>query len=146
MNELRELIGVERSLERVASALHFGAKQLGPPVTGAMHITCADESEHECIGAFQRGFVHYMLPPLKFAQASPFRLANLGGVYEWGAIRIAEHHYATEASHRDYKLLMVKVNAHVAATQDAGSRPTPAACSTRFRAASTSSIRTTPRR
>lgn len=79
-----------------------------------MHITCADETEHECATAFQHGFAQYVLPPLKFAQNSPFRLANLGGRYEWGAVAIAEEHYATEASKAAWKLLVVKVNAHVA--------------------------------
>lgn len=70
--------------------------------------------------AFTRGFVQYLLPPLKFAQHSAFRISNLGNRYEWGAIRVAEQHYATMASEKAYKLMVVKVNAHVGIGQDTG--------------------------
>ncbi len=113
-DSLREAVGRERSVRSVCQALHFGVSELGSPSVGAMHITCADESEHECVTAFQLGFAQYVLPALKFAQQSPFRLANLGGRYEWGALPIAEDHYATEGSKTGWKLLVVKVNSHVA--------------------------------
>jgi len=81
---------------------------------GAVHVTCADESEQECCEAFQRGFVHYMLPALKFAHQSAFRLANLGGRYEWGAVRLAEQNFTTPQARAGQKLIVVKLNAHVA--------------------------------
>lgn len=111
---LRAAVGRERSVRSVCQGLHLGVSELGAPAVGAMHVTCADESEHECVTAFQTGFAQYVLPALKFAQQSPFRLANLGGRYEWGAVPIAEDHYATESSRAAWKLLVVKVNAHVA--------------------------------
>lgn len=113
MDHLRELVGVERSVSGVSQAMHILVTGLHAPVVGTMHITCADESETECVNAFQRGFVRYFVPALKVAEHSSFRLANLGGRYEWGAIRIAEQHYATAESYTTYKLLVVKLNSHV---------------------------------
>jgi hypothetical protein len=84
-----------------------------PHKVGAMHITCADESEHECVSAFQRCFVKYALPSLKFAQQSAFRIANLGGRYDWGAVRIAEQHFAKADGGGSHTLMVVKVNSHV---------------------------------
>ena len=114
MDRLRQLVGHEKSLKEVTQTLYFSADSLGSAAAGAMHITCADESERECADAFQHGFVRYMLPPLKVDSASTFRLANLGGRYEWGAVRIAEAHFATREAGDRFKLLVVKINAHVA--------------------------------
>ena len=119
MERLRALVGIERSVAGVSQALHFAVSADKPAVVRAMHITCADEAEHECAQAFQQGFVQYVVPPLKFAERSAFRIANLGGRYEWGAIRIAEEHYATTDSQRSGKLLVIKVNAHVGIHEDA---------------------------
>jgi len=58
MEQLRELVGRERSLREVAEALHFLAVDLAAAAVGAMLVTCADETEHECVEAFQHGFVH----------------------------------------------------------------------------------------
>lgn len=113
MNQLKDIVGTERSLEGVCQAIHHSVMERQPKLVGAMHITCADESEFECIGAFQRGVVKYMLPSLKFAEQSAFRLASLGGRYEWGAVRIAEQHYFDADDSNSRKLLVVKVNAHV---------------------------------
>lgn len=114
MERLRELIGAERSVRGVSQVLHLVTSELHAPVVGAMLITCADESETECADAFHRGFVRYVVPPLKFGERAAFRIANLGGRYEWGAVRLAEAHYATPESRKSHKLLVVKVNAHVA--------------------------------
>jgi hypothetical protein len=113
MDQLKNLVGAERSLEGVCQTIHLSAVERSPSAVGAMHITCADEAEHECVSAFQRGFVNFMLPPLKFAQQSAFRIANLGGRYDWGAVRIAEQNYAGAAPPNRRKLLVIKVNSHV---------------------------------
>jgi hypothetical protein len=84
-------------------------------------VTCADESEWECIDSFQRTFVDPLLPSLKFARKAPFRLSNLGARYEPGAVAVAEHHFATPESGQTFKVLLIKINAHVA-TEGAGSR------------------------
>jgi len=107
---LAALIGKERSLNNVTQALHFFATALRPKTVGAVHVTCADESEMECVEAFQTGFAHYLLPPLKFARRALMRLANLGGQYEWGTIRIADAHYRAPDG---FKLIVVKINGHV---------------------------------
>ncbi len=119
MQRLREIVGLERSLEQVSRVLCLVAERLRPPVVGAMHITCGDESEFECVNAFQRGFAQYLLPQMKFANQSAFRLANLGGRYEWTAIRIVEEHFASRESEAAYKLLVVKINSHVAVAETA---------------------------
>ncbi len=120
MDRLRDLVGVERSVTGVSQALHLAVAERRPPTVGAMHITCADESENECVQAFLKGFVQYVVPPLKFGERSAVRIANLGGRYEWGAIRIAEQHYALVESGGADKLLVVKVNAHVAGQRERG--------------------------
>jgi hypothetical protein len=125
LERLTGLIGKERALDEVTQTLHFLANGLRPDTVGAIHVTCADESELECVEAFQKGFAHYLLPPIKFALRAPMRLANLGGQYEWGAVRIAEQHYATSESRAGFKLLVVKINAHVGVlAADASAQPT----------------------
>jgi hypothetical protein len=113
MEELYRLLGQEMDSEELCRALYFAARGIDSPVVGAVHITCADEAERKCTEAFQQHFSQYLLPELKFGERSHFRLANLGGRYEWGAVRIAEEHFATEASREAFKLLVVKVNSHV---------------------------------
>jgi|GEM_PF-762151 len=122
MEQLKDIVGAERSLEGVCQAIHMSAVERHPQIVGAMHITCADESERECVTAFQRCFVSYMLPSLKFAQQSAFRLANLGGRYDWGAVRIAEDHYVNVPNASPRRLIVVKVNAHVGTIEADGKR------------------------
>ncbi len=114
VDRLRKLIGRERSMSEVCQCLHFIATGTNPSAVGALQVTCADETEYECVGVFQKKFVHFVLPKLKFSQHAPMRLANLGARYEWGGIRIAEAHYATPESHDGFKLMVVKVNSHTA--------------------------------
>ena len=113
MDNLTTVIGRELGLDEVARHLYGFASQLHAPVVGAIHVTCSDESERECVDVFQRSFADYLLPSLKFGERSPFRIANLGGRYEWNAIRIADEHYSTAAARKGFKLLVVKVNSHV---------------------------------
>ncbi len=108
-----ELIGKERRLEDVTRAMRGYVQELRPPVVGAMQVTCSDEAERECIEDFQRNFVRYLLPSLKFSSKASFQVATLGGRYEWGSVRIAEDHYAMARGADAWKLLLVKVNAHV---------------------------------
>ena len=120
MDQLKQIVGVEHGLEGVCNAIHMSVVGRIPSVVGAMHITCADESEHECVTAFQKGFVNLLLPQLKFAQQSAFRIANLGGRYDWGAVRIAEDHYAAAETVPVKKVLVGKVNSHVGVIEDHG--------------------------
>lgn len=110
---LYDLLGVEKELNEAARILRHYAQSEKPPVIGAMHITCSDEAERECVEAFQRNFVRYLLPSLKFSSKAAFRTSNLGGRYEWGSVRIAEDHFALAKGAAEWKLLVVKINAHV---------------------------------
>ena len=114
MTRLHDLIGVECELGRVGDALRQFAQEVAAPVVGAYHVTCSDEAERECAEALQRWFVREVLPELKPDNRAPFRSINLGGRYEWGAVRVAEQHFATPAARGAFKLLLVKINAHVA--------------------------------
>jgi hypothetical protein len=117
LDKLRKLVGRERSMREVCQCLHFFATGISPSAVGALQVTCADETEFECVGVFQKKFVHFVLPRLKFAQQAPLRLANLGGRYEWGAIRVAEKHFATPDSRDGFKLMVVKVNSHTSKSE-----------------------------
>ena len=110
-----EILGVEKPQAEVARLLRYLVQAEKPPVVGALHLTCADEAEKECVDAFQRDFVRYLLPTLKLSERSPFRLANLGARYEWGAAPIAEEHFSLARGAEKWKLLLIKINAHVAA-------------------------------
>jgi hypothetical protein len=108
-------------LQDASAALCRLTAALGAPVVGAFHVTCADETEAECLGAFQDSFANALLPELKFARRAPFHLATLGARYEPGALAIAEQHFATTDAAHAFKVLFVKLNAHVA-VEGAGSR------------------------
>ena len=103
-------------------SLRYYVQSLGPPVVGAAHVTCSDEAERECVDAFQRGFVQYLLPTVKFSSRAAFRVANLGGRYEWGAVPIAEDHYALASGAERWKLVLVKLNAHVSVEGEGASQ------------------------
>lgn len=120
MSDIRSLIGKEVDLPRVARAIRICAEDIDTPVAGGYHITCSDESEWESAEIFDRLFAQQMLPRLKMDRAAVFRTMNLGGRYETGAIHIAEKHFATFASRQSAKVMVVKVNSHVAVTRRAG--------------------------
>lgn len=114
MGKLREIIGTEQDFDQVSRALRQQVERERPPVVGALLVTCSDESERECIDAFQHGFVDALLPDFKLWSKSAFRSANLGARYEWGAVRVAEQHFATHSARTQFKTVVVKINAHVA--------------------------------
>jgi hypothetical protein len=114
MKALYPLIGRERSQREVALAASVAARAQRASLFGALQVTCSDETEGACVEAFHQGFVQHLLPPLRFGQRAAFRIANLGGRYEWGAVRIANAHFVAPEASETGKLLMVKVNAHVA--------------------------------
>jgi hypothetical protein len=123
MEQLHRTIGRERSLRELTQMLYFDVRGQSDAVVGAVHVTCADEAESECVEAFQQGFVQYLLPELKFARRSAMRVSNLGGRYEWGAIGIADMHFTAPATARSAsRLMVIKINAHVALeeTDDSG--------------------------
>jgi len=120
MGRLEELVGVETDLARVGGIVRDFARTLAAPVVGAYHVTCSDESERECAEAFQHSFSERALPALKRGCRAAFRSANLGARYEIGAIHVAEQHFATVESQASFKLMVLKINAHVAARKEPG--------------------------
>ncbi len=117
MKQLLELLGAEHAFAHVCAELRSAVRTLAPSAVGALQITCVDESEHECAEAFQRSFAQEMLPRLKYGSHVPMRIANPGGRYEWGAAGIAEDHFAIPASEHGFKVVVVKINSHVAVTR-----------------------------
>ncbi len=115
VNTLRQIIGLETDPARVNAALCQCVRQTGAPVVGALTVTCSDESELECSLIFQRQFVARLLPELKSGVQAPLRTCNLGARHEPGSLSIAEHHFATPAAREAFKVLLVKINGHVAA-------------------------------
>ncbi|HOO16455.1 MAG TPA: hypothetical protein PK920_06600 [Phycisphaerae bacterium] len=114
VDQLKAMLGREHGLDDVNLALRDYISRLSPPAVGALHVTCADESEFECVESFQRWIVEPLLPNLHFTEKAPFRLANLGGRYEFGAVPVAEAHFATPESRQSFKVMIVKISAHVA--------------------------------
>jgi hypothetical protein len=115
MEHLYWAIGRERALRELTQMLYFDVRSHTDHLVGALHVTCADETEAECAEAFQQGFVQYLLPQLKFARRSAMRVSNLGGRYEWGSIGIADMHFALpETITPPPRLMVIKINAHVA--------------------------------
>ncbi len=113
VDDLHKLIGHDVSLRQVSDRILQFAQELSPAAVGAHQINCSDESERECVETFHDVVVRPLLPKLKYWAQSSFRTVNLGSRYERGSIAIAEDHYATEASKASFKLLIVKLNAHV---------------------------------
>jgi len=119
MNPLHDFVGAEAGLPEVARAVLGLGRSFDVAVVGGYHVTCSDETEGEVAEVFDKVLVETMLPALKPERRAAFRTMNLGGRYEPGAIRIAEHHYATRASGGRAKVMVVKINSHVAARSTA---------------------------
>ena len=122
IEHLEKLIGVEHRLDEVNYALKFAVRGVRPAAVGAHHIVCSDETERPCAESFQRCLVADMIPRLKPGCHSAFRTANLGARYEWHSLRIAEEHFATPMAKDSFKVLVVKLNSHVAACKHEGKR------------------------
>jgi len=114
MTKLHDLIGVEHRLESIGGALCEFVAERRPAIVGAYHLACSDETERECAESFHRWFAGRMLPDLKPANRAVFRTVNLGARYESSAIRVAEEHYAPPVPPGAIKLLVAKINSHVA--------------------------------
>ena len=114
VDQLLSLIGRETDPARVCAGLREYARGGRFPIVGAYEVVCSDEVERESESVFHRLFVQQTLPPLKSGSRAVFRTVNLGSRYEPGAIQIAEDHYATPESEKTAKLMVVKINAHVA--------------------------------
>ena len=113
MDRIAQLLGREVDVDTVGRALYADAGELQASIVGGVLITCSDESERQVRDAFQRNFAEHLLPSLKFGERSFFRLANLGGRYETGAVEIARQHYSPDDAGKGFGLLVVKINSHV---------------------------------
>lgn len=120
IDEIAPLIGVEQALDQVNYALKSAVRSLNANVVGALQVTCSDEAEREAAESFQRCFTQDLLPRLKHGQRAPFRTACLGGRYDWGSVRVAESNFAADLSDKDYKVMLVRINAHCAAHREHG--------------------------
>ncbi len=120
MQQIQDLIGKEVNLDACNRVLRDYAQKQRAAAVGAVHVTCSDECEREQVESFQHWFADALLPELKFSARAPFRSANLGARYEWGALRIAEEHFAIASSADSFKVLLVKLNSHVAVLSSNG--------------------------
>jgi hypothetical protein len=118
MQRVAQLLGREADVDTVGRALYADAGEFQASIVGGVLVTCSDESERQVRDAFQRNFAEHLLPSLKFGERSFFRLANLGGRYETGAVGIAQQHYSTDPAGKGFGLLVVKVNSHVCVERD----------------------------
>lgn len=107
-------LGTARDLDESVRTLKYAIQTWRPPVVGALHVTCSDEAEQECADSFQQWFVRDLLPGTRTGRRAPFRCANLGARYEWGATAIAEQHYACARPGHAFKAMLIKIDAHVA--------------------------------
>jgi hypothetical protein len=120
MDTFTSLIGKECDLDHVNDALREHLQSLGRATVGALHVTCSDEAEYECVKSFQERVVRYLLPELKYFQKLPMNTTSLGGRYEWGSVAVAEDHYAQAGASKERLILVVKINTHVALEQTEG--------------------------
>jgi hypothetical protein len=114
VDQLLSLLGRETDPARVCAGLREYARLGKFPVVGAHQITCSDEVERESESIFHRLFARQTLPALESGSGAAFSTVNLGARYEPGGAQIGEHHYATPESEKTAKLMVVKINAHVA--------------------------------
>lgn len=112
-----EALGTEAALVDGARSLGAWVKSLRMRAVGAHLLTCSDETESEAAQTFDRHFVRHLLPNLHAFDKAPFRSANLGGRYEWGSLAITEEHFARAKHAQSGKVVVLKVNAHVAVEQ-----------------------------
>ncbi|MBN2022945.1 MAG: hypothetical protein JW809_09125 [Pirellulales bacterium] len=111
---MKQLIGRETELAWVGRAIRQLAEGFNLPAVGAYLVSCSDETERECAEVFNQYLAQPLLPVLKDGCRAAFHTTNLGARYEPGAIRVVEEHYTTPAARETTKLLVVKINAHVA--------------------------------
>lgn len=112
MKRLYALLGSEHEPAAVGRELRAVVRSLSPATVGAGLLHCSDESEQESVDAFQHTFAQDLLPRLKYGSRAPFRMANPGARYEWGAALIAEDHFATAESASGFKVVVAKINGH----------------------------------
>jgi hypothetical protein len=120
VDTLKRFVAKEHRLDDVSTGIRDWVRSLNPSSVGAHQINCSDECERECVDSFHNLVVRPLLPALKYWTSSSFRTVNLGGRYETGSVGIAEEHYTTKEAAQGFKVLVVKLNAHVSVHNDPG--------------------------
>ena len=115
ISDLIDMVGRECVMNELSGKLYDVVRDMKPGVVGAMHLTCADETEYECAQAFRTQFTRRLLPQLKSGHQTAFRLSNLGARYEPGSIGLTEDHFnlPRDGEEGGYKVIVAKLNAHV---------------------------------
>lgn len=111
---LDEVVGRELELGLLTTRLAEVVRAAAFPTVGMVHITCADEAQHRVVGKVQQLLVEPHVTPMASGERTAFRLQNLGGHHEFGALSIAEDHWA--GAHDELagpKLMVVRVDSHV---------------------------------
>jgi len=126
---LAAITGRELELGLLSTTLSDVVGEVTWPTIGAVHITCADEAQQRVIDKVQELLVEPHVTPMASGERTAFRLVNLGGHHEFGALAIAEDHWAGghDTDHGP-KLMVVRADAHVGVDHD----PTGAAVYGRF--------------
>ncbi len=120
VDTLKRFVAKEHRLDDVSTGIRDWVRSLKPNSVGAHQINCSDECERECVESFHKIVVRPLLPALKYWTRSSFRTVNLGGRYEMGSVGIAEEHYTTKEAAQGFKVLVVKLNAHVSVHNEPG--------------------------
>lgn len=116
---LAALVGRELELGLLSGAISDSVGTTTAATVGAVHITCADEAQHRVIEKVQELIVEPHVTPMASGERTAFRLINLGGHHEGGALDIAEDHWAgAHDPATGPKVMLVRVDAHVGVDDD----------------------------
>ncbi|MFG0319936.1 MAG: hypothetical protein ACF8XB_21875 [Planctomycetota bacterium JB042] len=118
LSNLAELFGREHDSGSIHRELKYKAYGTSAGAVGAVLVCCSDEALNETSDGFVRGFTSEMLPSLKRGLRAPFRNITPGGVYTWGAARIAIGNFSHAVPSDSFLLLVTKVEAHTAVERD----------------------------
>lgn len=114
LTPLGEVLGTELTVGLLSERLGRVVASAEWPALGVVHMTCADEAQQQIIDRVQRHLVEPHATPMASGERNAFRLINLGGHYEMGALDIAENHWAgAHDASRGPKLMVVRADAHV---------------------------------
>ena len=122
--DLEAIVGRELELGLLSGVLSDTVGAVDVETVGAVHITCADEAQHRVIEKVQELLVERHVTPMASGEHTIFRLINLGGYHEMGALDIAENHWAgAHDPATGSKLMVVRVDAHVGVDADPAGAP-----------------------
>lgn len=124
ISALEKVIGHELELGQLSTTISHTIATSPAATVGAVHVTCADEAQHRVIEKVQELIIEPHVTPMASGQRTAFRLVNLGGYHETGALGIAEDHWAgAHDPATGPKLMFVRVDAHVGVDDDPAAEP-----------------------